>query len=270
MRAFALVALLTVTAFPALAADADPVVATVNGKDIHRSALVKIQKSISQHGQMPLDKIYDQMLDQVIVAQLILDQAKKLKIENDPQFKASLAEVREQLLQQVYLSKRADADITEAAIKERYDETISKAPPKEEVRVRHILVNTEDEAKAVIADLQSGVAFEEEAKAKSKDPSGKASGGDVGYFQKEKAVAEFSVAAFKLKPGEYTQTPVKSAFGWHIIKLEDRRMVPPPSYEDAKPKIKEELIQLEAMKIIDALKKSAQIKRFNLDGSPKG
>jgi peptidyl-prolyl cis-trans isomerase C len=267
MGAIALAALLMAATFPALAADADPVVATVNGKDIHRSALVNAQKAIAQHGQVPLEKVYDKLLDQVIVGQLILEQANKQKLENAPEFKAQLAELRLQLLQQVYLTKRADADIPESAIKQRFEEMKAMTPPKEEVRVRHILVASEDAAKAVIADLKSGVSFEDEAKAKSLDPSGKASGGDVGYITRDKTVPQFSAAAFKLKPGEYTETPVQSAVGWHVIKVEDRRMAPPPSYEESRASIKMELAQQDMEKIVNDLKKGAQIKRFNLDGS---
>ncbi len=268
LGAIALAALLTAATFPALAADADPVVATVNGKDIHRSVLIKAHQAVAQHGQVPLDKVYNQLLDQVIVGQLVLDQAKKQKLENDPEFKAQLADVRIQLLQQLYLTRRAEADIPESAIQQRYEAIKAATPEKEEVRVRHILLASEEAAKAAIADLQSGVSFEDEAKAKSIDPSGKASGGDAGYISKDKAVPEFAAAAFQLKPGEYTQVPVHSSVGWHVIKVEDRRMVPPPSYEQAKPRIKSELVELDVPKVIDSLEKSAQIKRFKFDGSP--
>ena len=267
LRAVALAALLTATAIPALAVDADPVVATVNGKDIHRSALAKAQQAIAQHGQVSLDKVYDQLLEQEIVGQLVLEQAKKLKLEDDPQFKEMMAEARTEILQQVYLTKRIDADIPESAIKQRYEEVKGKLPVKEEAKVRHILVDSEDAAKAVIADLQGGASFEEEAKAKSKDQSAKA-GGDLGYITKGRTVAEFSAAAFSLKSGEYTQVPVKSQFGWHVIKVEDRRVAPPPTYEESKAGIKNELAQQDMHKIIETLEKNAQIKRFKLDGSP--
>ncbi|HIJ64020.1 MAG TPA: parvulin peptidyl-prolyl isomerase, partial [Rhodospirillaceae bacterium] len=142
-------------------------------------------------------------------------------------------------------------------------------PPKEEVKIRHILVASEADAKAVIADLQAGTAFEDEAKAKSIDPSGKTAGGDIGFIARDRTVPEFSAAAFALKPGEYTQTPVHSKMGWHIIKVEDRRLAPPPTYEAERGKIRMELIQMAMQKIVDRMMNAAQIKRFNLDGSPK-
>ncbi|HIJ62647.1 MAG TPA: parvulin peptidyl-prolyl isomerase [Rhodospirillaceae bacterium] len=263
-----LAAVLTAIALPALAAGADPVVATVNGKEIHRSTLVEMQQSIAQLRQVPLEMVYDQLLDHVITGQLLLEQAKKLNLESDPEVKAQVKEAQQQILQQAYLKRRVDADITEDQIKRQFEEMKKTQPPKEEVKARHILVNSEDEAKAVIADLKAGTAFEEEAKAKTIDPSGKSNGGDLGYIGKEETVPEFSEAAFKLKNGEFTQTPVKTQFGWHVIRVEDRRTAPPPSYEQAKPQIKNQLAQQDLQKVIEGLQKSAQISRFKADGSP--
>ncbi len=172
------------------------------------------------------------------------------------------------LIQQAYLSKRVDADISEDAVKKRYEDLKKTAQPKEEVKVSHILVDSEEAAKAVIADLKSGVKFEDEAKAKTKDPSGATNGGDLGYIGKGDTVPEFSDAAFKLKPGEITETPVKTQFCWHVVKAEDHRIAPAPSYDDAKGAIKNELAQQDVQKVLDSLKKSAQVKKFNLDGSP--
>ena len=262
-------ALLVAVTSPVLAVESDPVVATVNGTAIHLSLIEKKHQSIQQHGQVPLEKVYDQLLDQEILGQVILAQAKKQKLEDDPAFKAQLADLRLQLLQQVYLTKQAEARITEDAIKQRYEEWKSTTPPKEEVKVRHILVASEEDAKAVIADLQAGTSFEDEAKAKSLDPSGKVSGGDLGYIAREKTVPEFSAAAFSLKPGEYTQTPAHSKLGWHIIKVEDRRMAPVPTFEAQRAKIKMELLQEAMQRSVEDMMKGAQIKRFNVDGSPK-
>jgi peptidyl-prolyl cis-trans isomerase C len=268
LRVAALAALLAAAAMPVLAADADPVVASVNGKDIHRSALIDAQQAIPQLRQMPLEMVYDQLLDHVVTAQILLDQAKKQKLEDDPQVKAAFKEAQARILQQAYLAKRVDGDISEDAIKKRYEELKKTAQPKEEVKVSHILVDSEEAAKAVIADLKSGVKFEDEAKAKTKDPSGATNGGDLGYIGKGDTVPEFSDAAFKLKPGEITETPVKTQFGWHVIKAEDHRIAPPPSYDDSKGAIKNELAQQDVQKVIDGLKKSAQVKRFNIDGTP--
>jgi peptidyl-prolyl cis-trans isomerase C len=252
---------------PALAVD-DPVVATVNGKEIRRSTVIEAQQGIPQARQLPLEQIYDQLLDQVISGELILEQAKKQKLEDDPKVKAAFREAQDGILKRAWVGKKVESDISEAAVKARYDEVIKTVQPREEVHVRHILVDSEDAAKAVLADLKSGVSFEDEAKAKSKDPSGKTSGGDLGYLGKEETVPEFSEAAFKMKPGEVSQTPVKTQYGWHIIKVEDRRMAPPPTYDEAKGQVRQELAQADIQKVIDGLKKGAAIKRFKLDGTP--
>lgn len=268
LRVAALAALLAGVAMPVLAADADPVVASVNGKEIHRSTLLDAQQAIPQLRQMPLEMVYEQLLDHVVTAQLLLDQAKKQKLEDDPQVKAAFKDAQARILQQAYLAKRVDSDISEDAMKKRYEELKKTSQPKEEVKVRHILVDSEEAAKTVIADLKSGIKFEDEAKAKTKDPSGTSNGGDLGYIGKGDTVPEFADAAFKLKPGEITETPVKTQFGWHVIKVEDHRMAPPPSYEESKGAIKNELAQQDVQKVIDGLKKSAQVKKFNIDGSP--
>jgi peptidyl-prolyl cis-trans isomerase C len=273
-RAVALAAVFSAFALPALAADADPVVANVNGKEIHRSALEELKQRIPQLRQVPIEKVYaeesvySQLLDQIITGELILDQARKQKLEDDPKVKAAFKEAQNNILQQAWVAKKVDADITEAQIRARYDDLMKTAQPKEEVKARHILVDTEDAAKAVIADLKAGISFEEEAKAKTKDPSGKNNGGDLGYITKDETVPEFAEAAFKLKPGETTQAPVKTQFGWHVIKVEDRRMAPPPSYEEAKGSVRNELAQKDIQKIIEGLRASAIIKRFKADGTP--
>ena len=267
-RSLLLAAALSTLAIPAFAAGEDPVVATVNGVQIKRSVLIETQQSIPQARQLPLEQIYDQLLDQVITNQLVLDQAKKQKLEDDAQVKTAFKEAQDSILRRAWVAKRVESDITEAQVKSRYDELIKTVQPQEQVHARHILVASEDAAKAVLADLKSGVSFEDEAKAKSTDPSGKTNGGDLGYITKEETVKEFSDVAFALKPGETTQTPVKTQFGYHIIKVEDRRMAPPPTYDEAKGQVRQELAQADIAKVVDGLKKTATIKKFKIDGSP--
>ncbi len=261
-------ALTTSFALPALAAGEDPVVAVVNGKEIHRSALIELQQSIPQARQLPLEQIYPQLLDQAVVNELILGEAKKSKLENDAKVKEAFADAQNNILRNAWLSKKIEADVTDAQVKARYDELLKTAQPEEQVHARHILVDSEDAAKAVLADLKAGTSFEDEAKAKSKDPSAKTNGGDLGFITKGETVAEFSDAAFKLKPGETTQTPVKTQFGYHIIKVDDRRMAPPPSFDEAKGQVRRELSQADAAKVLEGLKKGAAVKRFKLDGTP--
>lgn len=249
--------------------DNTPVVALVNGKEIRLSTLIALQQSHPQLRQQPLEANYEKILENTIIASLVLDQAKTAKMESDPIVKKQVQEAQNEIMQQAWIRKKVESDITEAAIKSRFDEVVKNWQPREEVRARHILVETEDAAKAVISDLKAGISFEDEAKAKSKDPSAKKSGGDIGYIAKDEGVVpEFAEAAFKLKSGEVTQTPVKTQFGWHIIKAEDRRMAPPPTFEEAHDTLRSQLAQEDIQKIVGNLQKSATIKRFKPDGSP--
>jgi peptidyl-prolyl cis-trans isomerase C len=141
-------------------------------------------------------------------------------------------------------------------------------PPREEINARHILVKTEAEAKQIIGRLEHGGDFAKLAKDKSIDPAGKESGGDLGWFTKDQMVPEFANAAFALKKGEFTKTPVKTRFGWHIIKLVDRRAAPPPAFEEAKRQIaaKEESEAIASK--VKELRAAAKIEILGADGKP--
>ncbi|HEX7967838.1 MAG TPA: peptidylprolyl isomerase, partial [Stellaceae bacterium] len=163
-----------------------------------------------------------------------------------------------------------EKSVTDQKLHARYDKFVKEAPPREDVHARHILVGSEDEAKAVIAELKKGGDFAKIAQEKTTDPSGKTSGGDLGYFTKEDMVPEFADAAFKLKPGEITQTPVKTQFGWHVIKVEDRRQAKPPTFEQIKPRLANEVSRELVGDKLNELKTAAKIEVFNLDGSKPG
>jgi peptidyl-prolyl cis-trans isomerase C len=264
-------------ASPATAAN-DPVVLKVNGKDIHRSEIAQLQHGLGpQAAKMSLDEFYQQISDRLIVNTLLTDAAKAAKLDNDPdvkaanakaqdELKAELARAQEQIVTRTYVSHLEAKAVTDDALKALYDKTIKTQAGKPEVHARHILVKTEDEAKAIIADLDKGGDFAKLADEKSTDKG--ENGGDLGWFGKEQMVPEFSDAAFKLGKGEYTKTPVKSQFGWHVIKVEDTRVSPPPTFEEAKPKLREELGQKAVEEKVKDLRAKAKIEQFALDGSP--
>ena len=158
-------------------------------------------------------------------------------------------------------------EVTEAALRKRYERQVKESPVVEEARARHILVKTEEEAIAVIAELESGAEFAATATAKSIGPSA-ARGGDLGYFKREQMVPPFAEAAFALKPGEMTKKPVKTQFGWHIILTEDIREIKQPSFEQKRDQLhtdmSREVVRVEMFR----LRKSTKIERFNQDGSP--
>jgi len=251
---------------PALAADQkNSVVAVVNGTELHMSQLAEFARQMPpQAGQPP----YEALLEVVINNQLVYDQAKKDKLDGDPDVKAALKQAEISIMRQVWISKKMRSAVTEEAVKARYDQVAKDFVPAEEVRARHILVDTEDAAKSIIAELNKGADFGELAKTRSKDPSAAQSGGDIGYFTQKDMVPEFAAAAFAMRPGEVSKTPVKTQFGYHVIKVEDKRMAALPPFDQAKGILSQQLAEGVAQKAVADLREKAKIKRFAPDGSP--
>ena len=257
---------------PAKSAPAgDPVVARINGTELHRSDVIEAIRGLPpQVQQQPIERLYPALLDQMVGTVLVSQAGRKARLQDDPEVKKRLALVQDQLIADAYVQKLLHKQVTEQKLHARYDKFIKDAPPREEVHARHILVASEDEAKAIIAELKKGADFNKLAQEKTTDPSGKTSGGDLGYFTKEDMVPEFADAAFKLKPGEFTETPVKTQFGWHVIKVEDKRMAKPPTFEQVKPKLGNEMSREIVGDRVKELRLAAKIETFNLDGSKPG
>lgn len=256
---FALV--LAVAAAPAQAADKNPVVAEVNGTKILQSDLANYQRSLPPQlaAQAPFEALQDMVVNNMLVA----EQAKKEGLDKDPEVK----QLYQQVLVKMWMNKHLKAEITPAAVKAAYDGYLANAKPEEEVRARHILTETEDQAKAVIAELKKGADFTETAKAKSKDPSAKQNGGDLGYFAQGEMVPQFSGAAFAMKAGDLSEAPVQSQFGWHVIKVEDRRQATPPTLEQATPAIREELAEKLAQKLVGDVRSKAKVTLYDREGN---
>lgn len=245
----------------------DPVVATINGREIHRSALMQAYAH-SRLSQAPLESVYGQVLDFVITSQLLLNEARKANLVDDPEVKDAVRFATEGILEQTYIERKIAQAVTDDAIKARYEEDIKHAEGRDEIHARHILLASEDDAKKVIAEIKGGAKFEDVAKSKSKDPSAAQNGGDLGFFTKDQMVPEFAEAAFAMKPGEVSAAPVKTEFGWHVIEVLERRKAAPPSLEESKSAIVAQLRNAEAQKIIADLTGGAEIKRFGPDGKP--
>ena len=250
-----------------LAPTVDPVVAKINGTEVHKSDLLAAQKQLPpQYQQVPLEAIYPQLLDQVVNNDLLIGAAKDAKLDDDPEVKDKLAKLQERIVEQVYIDRLLTKATSDDALKARYQKSIKDAPPQDEIHGRQILLKDEAEAKAVVAQLDKGADFAKLAN--EKNPSKEANGGDLGYFTKAAMPPEFGDAAFALKKGQYTKTPVKTQFGWHVIKVEDRRPAAPPSFDDSK----EQLASDAQHDTIDAkiaeLRGKAKVEQFNLDGTP--
>jgi peptidyl-prolyl cis-trans isomerase C len=247
----------------------DPIVARVDNTIIHRSELEAMRAGLPpQAQQIAPDQLYSRLLNQAIALNLAAEAARKAKVPDDPRVKQMLELNENEILANAYFADLARKQITESVLRAKYDEYIKSTPPHEEVHARHILVPTEEEAKQIIDQLKKGADFAKLASEKTTDPAGKASGGDLGYFGEKDMVPEFAQAAFALKPGEFTQTPVKTQFGWHVIKVEDRRQAKPPTYEEIAPQIARQMTQEIADARIKELAATAKIEVFNADGTP--
>ena len=244
------------------------VVARVDGAELHLSDVEAAQQNLPPQAQkLPLEQIYPMLLDRLVDGALITEAGRKEHLEQNPELQVRLKRYEDRLIQEAYLNQAIKAAETEDQLKARYQTFAKDKEGREEVHAQHILVKTEDEAKSVIAGLDKGADFGELAKKYSTDPSA-SSGGDLGYFGHDDMVKAFTDAAFALPKGQYSKTPVKTEFGWHVIKVEDRRAGKPPSFEEAREQLSRDL----AHEIIEAklqdLRGAAKIEEFGLDGKP--
>lgn len=266
--AFGLLAFGTAALAQDQAAAENPIVATVDGTEVLRSDVEAVMRTLpDQMRQAPIEQIYPMLLDRVIDFKLLEVEAENSDIADDPDVQPALAQARAAVLRDAMLRKKVDEGSSEEAVKARYEE-LKKAEDfsYEEVHARHILLASEDDAKAVITELEGGADFEELAKEKSTGPSGP-QGGDLGYFKMGQMVPEFGDAAFAMEIGSTSPEPVKTQFGFHVIKVEDKRKVD-PSFEETEPQIRQELARDIVTALVEDLREGVEIERFNMDGSP--
>ena len=240
----------------------DKVLAKVNGAEIRQSDVALAEEelgpSLSQMDPATKDEnVLGFLIDMKIVAKAAEDK----KIADTDDFKKRLAFTRNRLLMDSLLASEGKAATTDEAMKKVYAEASKQISGEQEVHARHILVETEDEAKAVKAELDKGADFAELAKKKSKDP-GASDGGDLGFFTKEQMVPEFSAAAFALEPGKISD-PVKSQFGWHVIKVEEKRNRKAPDFDQVKSQIETYVTRKAQADYVGKLREAAKIERFD-------
>jgi peptidyl-prolyl cis-trans isomerase C len=243
-------------------AEQDKVVARVDGAPITERMLELAEGDIGQAmGSLPPQAKQDYLTSFAIDLQILARAAEKQGVGNTDAFKGRLAYLRDKALMETFLEREIAQSVTDGAVKAFYDEQIAQAPKETEVKARHILVESEDEAKAIIAELKKGADFTQLAKEKTQDPSGKEDGGDLGFFTKEQMVPEFSEAAFALQPGQLAEQPVKSQFGWHIIKLEEKREKQPPALAEIEDRVRAYLSRKTQSDILTKLRGEAKIDR---------
>jgi len=250
------------------AADDDPVVASINGTEIRRSQVKEAHNQLpEQYRKVPLEIIFPNLVDSLIDARLAAADARAKNIHSETEVVEQLARMADQLLQRVVLTREIQLGMTDVAIRSRYNEMVKSPAVREEVHVRQILVKTKTEARAIIGELENGTDFVALAKKQSTGPSA-SQGGDLGYFGHGQMMPEFEKAAFALDKGQFSSTPVKTQFGWHVIRMDNRRDAEPPKFEHVEQQIRDELSQQIADSYIKRLRQEAEIRRFNINGTP--
>jgi peptidyl-prolyl cis-trans isomerase C len=248
----------------AVRAAPETVVAKVDGMPITEADLALAAEELA--GQIPAQATEAQKRDFLVsfVAdmKLLSRAAKDAGVDKAPSFERKLAYMREKVLLDEYIAVETKKQVTLDAMKKLYDESIKSVTPEEEARARHILVESEDEAKAIAKRVKGGEDFAKVAGEVSKDPGSGKEGGDLGWFTKDRMVPEFSEAAFKMKPGQVSD-PVKSQFGWHVIKLEETRTKPLPSFEEVKDQVEQYLTRKVQSDIVVALRAKGKVERLD-------
>ncbi|MCW3475902.1 peptidylprolyl isomerase [Limobrevibacterium gyesilva] len=249
-------------------APADPVVAKVGDQEIHLSDISEAVRGLpEEYRSMPQNMLFPLLLDQAIDRKAVVALARKQGLDQDPAVQRQIVNAQEQALQNALIARDVGPMISEPAIRALYDKDVAGKAGEEEVHARHILVANEADAVKIIADLKKGGDFAAIAKARSTDP-GAAQGGDLGFFKKGDMLPEFATAAFALKPGQISDKPVKTQYGWHVIKVEERRAAPAPSFEQSHDELRQKLIQEGVQKVLAEARAGVKVERFNPDGTP--
>lgn len=251
------------------ASPSDPVVARYDGKPVYRSEVMQEIASLgAQAAGMPMAAIYPQALEKVIATKIVSEKGYAANVQETPEAKMRLKRAEAQIVADLYMNSVIMPKLTDSKIKERYNELAKKFKPEQEMRASHILLPTKEEADAVIKQLGEGADFAAIAKEKSRDTGSKDQGGDLGFFPRSAMVKPFADAAFAMKKGETSQSPVKTDFGWHVIRVTDSRKSEPPPMESVKGQIQAQLGSEMVGQEVRSTLKNAKIERFNLDGSP--
>ena len=255
---------------PGAAAAPDPVVAKLGDRDIRLSELGALQDRLpEQYRRMPLEQLFEGLRRQLVDTVLIARAAEAEGLDREPEVARQIEASRQSTLRAVYVARIIEGAVSEEALRTANDGLKERSTGQSEIRASHILVATEREALAVIAELgRPGADFAALARSRSTGPSS-ARGGDLGFFGRGDMVKPFADAAFALQPGEVSQKPVQTQFGWHVIRVDERRPVPVPSFEDAVPQLREEVAERAIAALIETLRTATPVQHFNIDGTPE-
>ena len=260
------VALVALTGGAALAQDeaaptVDPnaVVATINGEDVTEGDLELALEGLEQQfAQLSPEQRRAAALSALIEIRLLADKAEEEGLADGAEFERQMVFLRERALHSAFIEQTIAGGVTDEEVRARYDQEIANVPAGEEIRARHIIVETEEEAQALIEQLDGGADFEELARENSTDGAA-AQGGDLGYFGQGQMVPEFEQAAFAMDAGSYSSEPVQTQFGWHVIMVEDKRQQEPPAFEQVGPQIRSILLRERYFEAVEEIREAANV-----------
>ena len=233
--------------------------AIVNGKAVPKERAEVLKQQVERSGRPVTPELENQIKEEVIAREIFMQEAQKRGLEGSADYKAQMELARQTILiRELFADFQKNNPVTDAEIQAEYDKFVAANAGKE-YKASHILVEKEDEAKAIIAAIKKGGKFEDIAKKQSKDPGSGARGGDLDWASPNSYVAEFTEALVKLEKGKMTQTPVKSQFGWHVIRLDDVREAQLPKLEEVKPQIAQQLQQQKLAKFQEDLRAKAKV-----------
>ncbi len=249
---------------PAGAEGKNGVAAVVNGEKITVAELKDSYNALPQlKSQISFDQFYPRMVEAKATETAILQAAKKANIESTPEYKKQMDAVKKQVMSNVYIQQQVEGKITDNDVKNLYNQYKKEFKPQKEMSARHILVGDEATANDIIAKIKKGENFDQLAKTYSEEKNP-----NLGYFTKQMMVPEFADAAFRMKKGQYSQKPIKTNFGYHVIIVDDVRDSKPISYQEAEPQLRQALAQKTAQGVLKNILDNAKIEQYQLDGKP--
>lgn len=258
-------------AVPLAAAQApgpDTVVATVNGKPVTLAEIERFKATIPQVAQYPTEAIFDILVERVISTRLLTDAGYAKNLQNSAKVLEQMQLIESQLVARAEVDEIVAEGVTEARVEAAYGDFLKENPGKDEVKASHILVDSKEKAEALIVELKGGADFAETAKKNSIGPSAP-NGGDLGYFGAGQMVPEFDTVVFSMEPGAITEEPVKTQFGWHVIKVFDRKAGTPPTLSEVRGQLEEQVGAELVNDHIAGLREQANVETFNIDGTAK-
>ena len=246
------------TLSPAMAQD-DTVVATINGEPVTEADIALAENDLDpQFDKLPADQRRTAALSALIEIRLLAGESRKEGVADNADFKKRIEFLTQRALHSAYVENHVASQVTDEAVRARYDKEIANTPPVNEIKASHILVKTEEEARAIIKALDEGADFAELAKEKSTDGAA-ANGGDLGFFGPGRMVPEFEKAAFALEVGAYSKEPVQTQFGYHVIMVTDKRVQQPPAFEQVKDQVRSLLFRELYFEAVSKLREGAEI-----------